>query len=61
MKRIEYIDIFKGIGIILMVIGHLHFSENAEHFIYAFHMLLFYIGIFIQIRKYPPLRFYAAK
>ena len=46
-KRIEYIDIAKGIGIILMVLGHIPaFSNNykfAYKFIYAFHMPLFFI------------------
>lgn len=46
-ERIEYIDIAKGTGIILMVLGHIPaFSNNykfAYKFIYAFHMPLFFI------------------
>ena len=46
-KRIEYIDIAKGIGIILMVLGHIPaFSNNykfAYKLIYSFHMPLFFI------------------
>lgn len=42
-KRIEYIDIAKGIGIILMVVGH-SLSEDSKlrAFIYLFHMPLFF-------------------
>ena len=43
-RRIEYIDIAKGIGIILVVAGHLLDKENELHrFIYAFHMSLFFV------------------
>ena len=43
MKRDEAVDIAKGIGIILVVLGHLvRFDSGAFHFIYAFHMPLFY-------------------
>lgn len=42
-KRIDYIDIAKGIGILLMVIGH-SLSEDSKlrSFIYLFHMPLFF-------------------
>ena len=52
-KRIHYIDIAKGIGILLVVLGHN--DLNAYHpmlhrFIYAFHMPLFFFlsGIFFN-------------
>ena len=50
MKRIEYIDILKGIGIILVVLGHVTKNEALSSFIYAFHMpLFFYIaGMFLR-------------
>ncbi len=44
-KRIEYIDIAKGIGILLVVMGHNDFalvSPFFYKFIYAFHMPLFF-------------------
>ena len=44
MKRIEYIDIAKGIGIILMIIGHMpSINDYLNRFIYSFHMPLFFI------------------
>ena len=41
--RLEYIDIAKGIGLILVVFGHL-FSYNGELsiIIFSFHMPLFF-------------------
>lgn len=41
-ERVDYIDIMKGIGIILMVLGHMHFSKAFNYYVYSFHMPLFY-------------------
>lgn len=44
IKRDAVLDITKGIGIIFMVLGHLHFSDDVFNlYIYAFHMPLFFI------------------
>lgn len=40
-ERIEWIDIAKGIGIILMVLGHLGIPHWLHNWIYSFHMPLF--------------------
>ena len=52
-KRIEYLDIAKGIGILLVVLGHNDFeviSPFVQRFIYTFHMPLFFFlsGYFIN-------------
>ncbi len=52
-KRIQYIDIAKGIGILLVVLGHNDLSAYhpmLHRFIYAFHMPLFFFlsGIFFN-------------
>jgi fucose 4-O-acetylase-like acetyltransferase len=52
-KRIEYLDIAKGIGILLVVLGHNDFeviSLFAHQVIYSFHMPLFFFlsGYFIN-------------
>jgi len=52
-KRIEYIDIARGIGILLVVLGHNDFalvSPFAYHVIYSFHMPLFFFlsGYFLK-------------
>lgn len=51
--RIEYIDILKGIGIILVVLGHVTLNKDLYHFIYAFHMPLFFIvsGMFLHDKQ----------
>jgi fucose 4-O-acetylase-like acetyltransferase len=52
-KRIEYLDIAKGIGILLVVLGHNDFeviSLFTQRLIYSFHMPLFFFlsGYFIN-------------
>ena len=52
-KRIEYLDIAKGIGILLVVLGHNDFeviSLFAHQVIYSFHMPLFFFlsGYFLN-------------
>lgn len=43
-NRDTVLDITKGLGIIFMVLGHLHFSDEVFNlYIYAFHMPLFFI------------------
>ena len=41
-ERVESIDIIKGIGIVLVVLGHSGFSGTK--FIYLFHMSIFFIA-----------------
>lgn len=40
--RLEYIDILKGIGIILMIMGHIGFGGIFDFYIHAFNMPLFF-------------------
>lgn len=42
VKRINFIDIAKGLGIVLVYIGHSNFPENINKFIYLFHMPFFF-------------------
>ena len=41
--RIKYLDIAKGIGILLMVLGHCYNGGALKSWIYSFHMPLFFI------------------
>ena len=42
-KRINYFDIAKGLGILLMIIGHMPIkNEYLKNFIFCFHMPLFF-------------------
>lgn len=43
MKRFEYIDIAKGIGILLVVWAHILLVGVSHRVIYAFHMPLFFL------------------
>lgn len=43
-NRNYWLDIAKGIAIILMVAGHTSIPGVVSHFIYAFHMPLFFIA-----------------
>lgn len=50
-KRIDYVDIFRGIGIIFMILGHTSFvTPHFDHYIHAFHMPMFYFasGLFFK-------------
>ena len=42
--RLNWLDIAKGIGILLMVLGHSAIPILISNFIYAFHMPLFFIA-----------------
>lgn len=44
-NRNRWLDIAKGIAIILMVAGHTPIPSVMSHFIYAFHMPLFFISL----------------
>ena len=52
-KRVPYVDIAKGIGIILVVMGHNDFAliaPFAHKLIYSFHMPMFFFmsGMFFK-------------
>ena len=40
--RIDYIDLFRSVGIIFMVMGHIGFGDVFYYFIHAFHMPMFF-------------------
>ena len=41
-QRIEYIDVLRGLGIIIMIMGHVGFGGKFDRFIHTFHMPLFF-------------------
>ncbi len=52
-KRLPYLDIVKGLGIILVVLGHIEYiSEPLRTWISSFHMPVFFIvsGLLIRIK-----------
>lgn len=54
MQRINWIDVARGIGIILVIQGHSLGAHSYRHFIYAFHMPLFFFisGLVFDYKKY---------
>lgn len=62
-KRIEWIDLCKGLGIFLVVIGHTsiaQISQTLYDWIYSFHMPMFYMlsGMVFNPAKYNSFRTY---
>lgn len=55
-ERKEYIDVARGIAIILMVLGHLGLKNPLTQIIYSFHMPLFFViaGMTISIDQKLP-------
>lgn len=49
-NRIDYIDIAKGVGIILVVLGHMSIGKTASYLIFSFHMPFFFLvdGLFCK-------------
>lgn len=59
-KRIEWVDIFKGIAILLVVIGHSNSPING--YIYSFHMAAFlFISGFLCSYKNKDILEYSLK
>lgn len=51
-QRLDYMDIFRSMGIILMIMGHIGFGEKFDYFIHAFHMpMFFFISGFLYKKK----------
>lgn len=61
MKRLEYIDILRGIAIMMVVLGHIFYYNGYRETllcagIYSFHMSLFmFISGFCAMWTYKPL------
>ena len=56
-NRYEHLDILKGLGIFLIVLGHLEPGEYILRFLYSFHLFVFYscsgyIGLRYKHRNY---------
>lgn len=54
--RVEYIDLFRGLGILLMILGHLDLGNVFLHYIHAFHMPMFFFvsGLFFKPARNMP-------
>lgn len=63
LKRFDYIDIAKGLGILMVVWAHILLTGWSHRFIYAFHMPLFFFlsGMLFQRQKYPSFMNFVAR
>ena len=42
--RLSWLDVLKGIGIILVAIGHIYSNQTVFNWLYSFHMPLFFLA-----------------
>jgi len=60
--HLHYIDMLKGFGIFLVVLGHTHIGEEMAKFIFSFHMpLFFFISGFLFNKDIPFIIFLKSK
>lgn len=52
-QRLDYVDLFRGFGILLMIMGHIGFGVAFDKFIHAFHMPMFFFvsGFFYKPKE----------
>lgn len=62
-NRLIHIDYLRSFGMILIIMGHIHFSEGFDHYIHAFHVPLFFFisGFFFKTGKYDLKNFVIKK
>lgn len=52
ISRLDYIDVFRSLGILAMIMGHIGFGERFDYFIHAFHIpMFFFISGFFYRKK----------
>lgn len=54
-ERLAWIDIVKGIGIVLVAIGHIYSNKIVFNWLYSFHMPLFFLAAGWVYKKKPML------
>ena len=50
-SRISWLDILKGIGIFLVVLGHVYSEKTIFNWLYSFHMPLFFWAAGLTYKK----------
>lgn len=57
MKRILWIDVLKGLGIIFVIVGHAEIPSVLSHFLYSFHMPLFFLISGLTLKNKNEIKF----
>ena len=52
-ERLPWIDVLKGTGIILVVLGHIFTNKTIYNWLYSFHMPLFFFAAGLVYKKKP--------
>ena len=60
-KRIGYVDLYRGIGIILMIMAHIGFGSLFDYYIHAFHMPMFFFVSGFFYKSDSPDKFFKQK
>ena len=62
MKRFDYIDLAKGLGMLTIIWGHIH-SGASTHILYAFHIPLFFFlsGLVFSPERYDCFKTFLAR
>jgi len=60
-QRLSWVDAAKGVGIILIVLGHSGIPKELEAYLFAFHVPLFFVlsGITFTVKEELSFREYA--
>ena len=54
-KRLSWLDVLKGIGIVLVTIGHIYSNRTVFNWLYSFHMPLFFLAAGWVYKEKPVL------
>jgi fucose 4-O-acetylase-like acetyltransferase len=61
--RLDWLDAAKGLGILLVTLGHTDIPSQLKTYIYTFHMPLFFFlsGYLFTLKKFPNLKVFLSK
>jgi fucose 4-O-acetylase-like acetyltransferase len=61
--RLDWLDAAKGLGILLVMLGHTDIPSQLKTYIYTFHMPLFFFlsGYLFTLKKFPNLKVFLSK
>jgi acyltransferase len=62
-KRIDWLDLGKGLGMLLVMLGHTNIPVPIKTYIYTFHMPLFFFlsGYLFNLNKFPNVKAFLSK